>query len=145
MRVLFVLADTNRSVAGTAVIELHRALANLGVQMRTVALGPGRGGGLDNVIPVLSPASRSLSAVTQLRREQRWSDVVVCWGLTPLLVQKLGGSRRRTPTVMGPGSVGHAGGALAAFAGRGATSGPIGLDPTRWRDLLCEVVDIGVR
>lgn len=141
LRVLFVLADTDRSVASTAILELHGELVSLGVQMRTVALGPGRRGGLDSVVPVLSPATRSLAAVSQLRREQRWADVVVCWGVTTSVVQQFGGSRRRRPTVIGCGSEGGDQGILASFARRGATAGPVRHDPITWRDFLFQISD----
>ncbi len=59
-------------------LDLHDGLSRLGVEVRTVALGPGRTGGLDAVVPTLAPATGSLAAVTQLRREQRWADTVVC-------------------------------------------------------------------
>ena len=136
VRVLFVLADTDRTDVAAEVLGLHRALVSQGVQMRTVALGPGRLGGLDNLVPVLSPATRSLGAITQLRREQRWADVVVCWGGTTAMVQRLGGSRRRTPTVIGDGADGRGGGLLASFAGRGAVGAPDGWDPVAWRNRL---------
>lgn len=144
LRVLFVLADTDRSEAGLAILDLHSGLVSLGVQMRTIALGPGRHGGLDSVVPVLSPATRSLGAVTQLRREQRWADAVVCWGVTAAVVQKLSGSRRRTPTVIGCGRAGDDRGLLARFAMRGANGGPAGYDPTAWRDFLFRDADGGV-
>jgi hypothetical protein len=144
LRALFVIADTDRSEHSTAILELHRRLARLGVQMRTVALGPGRRGGLDSMVPVLSPAARSLAAVTQLRREQRWADVVVCWGITTSVVQQLGGSRRRAPTVIGCGAEAEDQGILASIAYRGAVRGPACYDPTIWRGLLCQVSERSV-
>ncbi len=45
--------------------------------MRTVALAPGRTGGLAGVVPAIAPSRRALSAMTQLRGEARWADVVV--------------------------------------------------------------------
>lgn len=144
LRVLFVLADTDRSEESTAILDLHRGLVSLGVQMRTAALGPGRRGGLDSMLPVLSPATRSIAAVSQLRREQRWADVVVCWGSTTSVIQRLSGSRRRTPTVIGFRDDAEGKGMLASFARRGATAGPAGHDPTIWRDLLCQVSEESV-
>ena len=82
VRVLTVLADTDRSDPSLGALDLHGALAAAGWDVRTVALGPGRRGGLDHVVPTLSPSPRSPAAVLQLRREQAWADVVVTFGLT---------------------------------------------------------------
>lgn len=140
LRVLFVLDDTDDTTRSAVVLGLHRELAATGVQMRTVALGPGRRGGLDRIVPVLAPASRSLSAVTQLRREQRWADVVVCWGSVASLIQRLGGSRGRIPTVtVGNGDAsGHS--RPGSFARWGSLDGPVEADTERWRALLGAVV-----
>lgn len=139
LRVLFVLGDTDASDAATETLELHRGLALLGVQMRTVALGPGRHGGLDGLVPVLSPAKRSLGAITQLRREQRWADAVVCWGFTVSIVQRLGGSRRRVTTVVARRPEEAHGRLVASTAMRGAVAAPGGCDPLPWRDFFSGV------
>lgn len=133
------LADTDDTESATEALALHRGLVALGVQMRTVALGPGRSGGLDSVVPVLAPAARSLAAVTQLRRERRWADVVVCWGTTVSMVQRIGGSVRDVPRVFAPVDGSPHRGWLASVAIRGAVSAPDCSDPAIWRDFLSEV------
>ncbi|MCZ7630337.1 MAG: hypothetical protein M5U19_15430 [Microthrixaceae bacterium] len=139
------LGDTDLSDAATETLELHRGLAVLGVRMRTVALGPGRRGGLDSVVPVLSPAARSLAATAQLRREQRWADVVVCWGLTASIVQRLSGSRRgMTTVVVLPTDETHRR-TMASVAMRGALGALDGRDPHVWRGFLDAVHPDGAR
>lgn len=80
MRVLQVLAGTDADDDALGALVLHDALAGLGVEVRTVALGPGRRGGLDTEVPVLAPSTRSPAARFQLRRERTWADVVVAVG-----------------------------------------------------------------
>lgn len=102
VRLLLVLPDTDASADNERVLKLHRDLAAAGIEVRTVAIGPGPRGGLDAAVPVLAPSRRSPAAITQLRREQRWADVVACSGGRAARVQALGGSRRRVPVVVLP-------------------------------------------
>ncbi|HNG25107.1 MAG TPA: hypothetical protein PLC03_14175, partial [Microthrixaceae bacterium] len=83
LRVLQVLGHNDRDGVGQASLELHRELARRGMQVRTLALAPGREAGLSAVVPTMSPSARSLAAHTQLRREQRWADVVILRGQVP--------------------------------------------------------------
>lgn len=140
LRVLFVLADTDRSERNLTATELHRELAVAGIAMRTVALAPGHLGGLDEVVPVLSWARWSPSAVTQLRREQRWADAVVCWDPVAARVQRWSGLRRRLPTAVvdecDPGATGGS----SSWALKGATLYPPGDDVTRWSKRLASLV-----
>jgi hypothetical protein len=80
LRVLQVLADTDDTDDARFALDLHGALAARSLSVRTVALGPGRRGGLESLVPTMSPSRRSIAAHTQLRREQRWADVVVLRG-----------------------------------------------------------------
>ena len=49
--------------------------------MRTLAVAPGRHGQLASTLPVLAPGRRSLAALTAIRSEARWADVVLFHGL----------------------------------------------------------------
>jgi hypothetical protein len=80
LRVLQVLFDTDLTDPSERALDLHAALARRGIEVRTVALGAGRRGGLDDRVPALAPAASNLSARTQLRREARWADVVALVG-----------------------------------------------------------------
>lgn len=83
LRVLQVLGTTDVDDDAIAALDLHRGLSRTGVEVRTLALAPGRAGGLGSVVPVMAPSVRSLAAHTQLRREQRWADAVVLRGAVP--------------------------------------------------------------
>lgn len=83
-RVLQVLPDTDDSPQNRSALALHGALAAAGLQPRTLALAPGRTGGLAATVPVMAPARRSLAAFTQLRAESRWADVVIFRGVRSL-------------------------------------------------------------
>lgn len=91
VRVLQVLPDTDASEGNLAAIELHGDLAAAGVEVRTLALGPGRVGQLAGSVPVIAPSKRSLAAHTQLRAEQRWADVVLLRGAEVAAVSALAG------------------------------------------------------
>ncbi|WP_255626090.1 glycosyltransferase [Dermatobacter hominis] len=104
MRVLQVLADTDDRDDGRAALDLHRSLTAAGVEIRTLALAPGRQAGLAGVVPTMSPSARSLAAHTQLRREQRWADVVVLRGEAPAAAAGLAPIRSAPPTVLALGS-----------------------------------------
>lgn len=79
-RVLQVLTDTDASDTNLAALELHASLTAAGIEMRTLALGPGGSGQLASVVPVIAPSRRSIAAHTQLREEQRWAQVMVLRG-----------------------------------------------------------------
>ena len=81
-RVLQVVTDTDRRGAQVFASDLDAALARRGIDVRTVALAPGRVGGLD--LPVLGPSRRSLTTLRALRREIQGVDVVVGHGSTTL-------------------------------------------------------------
>ncbi len=100
MRVLIVLSDTDRSDSSLCALDLHAGIVALGDDVRTVALGPGGRGGLDHVIPILGPSPRSPSATLQLRREQRWADIVICFGLHTFGVQRRAAMRQEIPVVL---------------------------------------------
>lgn len=51
-----------------------------GVAVRTLALAPGRRGGLDGLVPVIAPSVRSFVAAGPFRAEARWADVVLLVG-----------------------------------------------------------------
>jgi hypothetical protein len=91
VRVLQVLADTDATAANTAAIELHAALSGAGVEMRTLALAPGRFGALADTVPAIAPGRRSIAAHTQLHAEQRWADVVMLHGAAAATVAALAG------------------------------------------------------
>jgi hypothetical protein len=91
VRVLQVLADTDATAANTAAIELHTTLSGAGLEMRTLALAPGRFGALADTVPAIAPGRRSIAAHTQLHAEQRWADVVVLHGAAAATVAALAG------------------------------------------------------
>lgn len=100
MRVLQVLPATDADDDALGALVLHDALGALGVEVRTVALGPGRRGGLDADVPVLAPSPRSPAARFQLRRERSWADVVVAHGVACGVVLE----RDHPPVVVVPGA-----------------------------------------
>lgn len=89
VRVLQAVADTDPTPTNLAAVELHRMLSAQGVEMRTLALGPGRRAGLEAEVPTISPSRRSIAARSAWRDEMRWADVVVLHGvraMTPATV-----------------------------------------------------------
>jgi hypothetical protein len=82
--VLQLIGDTDVEPAHVAALALHRALTNHGVEVRTLALAPGRHGGLEQDVPAVAPSRRSLAARGQVRAESRWADVVVLHGARAL-------------------------------------------------------------
>jgi hypothetical protein len=99
-----VLADTDRTDTGLAAVALHRALGRCGVDVRTVALGPGRLGGLDALLPVLGHSRGSMASRLQLRREQGWADVVLAHG-APAASVAVRAAQRGGPPVRAVGVV----------------------------------------
>lgn len=80
VRVLQVLEDTDRTPTHVDALQLHTWLTDAGIEVRTVALAPGRTGGLAATVPAIAPGRRTLAALTQLRAEARWADVVLLRG-----------------------------------------------------------------
>ncbi|MCB1011941.1 MAG: hypothetical protein H6517_08080 [Microthrixaceae bacterium] len=106
---LLVLDDTSSGRRSDTAVHLHRGLVAHGAEVRSVALAPGGDGALDEAVPVLAPAPRSLAAMLQLRREQRWADLVVCAGDVAALLQRMTGPRRRASVQLVWSSPGNAG------------------------------------
>jgi hypothetical protein len=79
-RILQVLADTDASPVNRAAVDLHAALASAGAELRTIALAPGRTGELATVVPAVAPARRTVAALTALRSEATWADVLLFQG-----------------------------------------------------------------
>jgi hypothetical protein len=103
LRVLQVLGDTDDDDDGRAALDLHRQLTRAGIEIRTLALAPGTQAGLASIVPTMSPSARSIAAHTQLRREQRWADVVVLRGEAPAAAAGLAHVRTAPPTVLALG------------------------------------------
>jgi glycosyltransferase involved in cell wall biosynthesis len=95
--VLQVVTDTDRRGAQRFAVDLGRALAALGHDVRTVALAEGRVGGLD--LPVLGPSRRSPTTLANLRRAMAGAEVAVAHGSTTLPACVLAGAGLATPFV----------------------------------------------
>jgi glycosyltransferase involved in cell wall biosynthesis len=80
--VLQVVTDTDRRGAQVFASDLHEALVAQGHRVRTVALAPGRSGGLD--WPILGPTRKHPSTMRALYREARLASVLVAHGSTTL-------------------------------------------------------------
>jgi glycosyltransferase involved in cell wall biosynthesis len=80
--ILHLVASTDRRGAETFAVDLSAALAALGWRSETVALAPGRSGGLD--LETVGDAPLSLRTLQRLRRRSRGSNVVVAHGSTTL-------------------------------------------------------------
>jgi len=100
VRVLQVLGDTDADDDGHAALDLHRALGRLGAEVRTLALTPGRSAGLAATVPTMGPSAGSIATHTQLRREQRWADVVVLRGERPAACAGMARVRGGPPVVL---------------------------------------------
>ena len=77
LRVLQLIGDTDAAEEHLAALALHRGLVDDGIEVRTLALCPGRRGGLEQDVPAVAPNRRSLAARAQVRSESKWADVVV--------------------------------------------------------------------
>lgn len=84
-------------------------------------MAPGRSGGLHAEIPTMGPSVRSLAVLTQLRREQRWADVLILRGEVPAGAVGLLPERGVPPVVV--------------HVGCGESGGHDGRIPTRLRRL----------
>jgi hypothetical protein len=80
LRVLQLIGDTDVTTEHLAALALHRELQRRSFEVRTLALAPGRVGGLDQDVPAVAPSRRSLAARAQVAGESRWADVVVLHG-----------------------------------------------------------------
>lgn len=100
LRVLQVIGTTDAEDRNLSALDLHHGLTQLGVEVRTLALAPGRTAGLAAVVPSMAPTPRSLSAHTQFRREQRWADVVVLHGAAPAGAAGVTTIRNAAPTIV---------------------------------------------
>ncbi len=94
---LQLIGDTDVTVPQLAALALHRALSASGLEVRTLALAPGRRGGLEQDVPAIAPGRRSFAARGQVVHESRWADVVVLHAPRALTVATL--SSRRTGPV----------------------------------------------
>lgn len=86
MRLLQLIGDTDVEPSHVAALALHRGLAGAGHEVRTLALAPGRRGGLEVDVPAVAPSRRSFAARGVVSHESRWADAVVLHGprsLTP--------------------------------------------------------------
>ena len=92
--ILHIVASTDRRGAETFAVDLSARLAALGWRSETVALAPGRSGGLD--LESVGDAPLSLRTLQRLRRRTRSSNVVVAHGSTtlPACALALSGSGR---------------------------------------------------
>jgi glycosyltransferase involved in cell wall biosynthesis len=97
LRILQVITDTDRRGAQVFAGDLQAAFAKQGHVVVTVALAPGRVGGLD--VPVLGPSRRSVSTFRELRWRSRGFDVVVAHGSTTLPMCAIAGVGTRRPFV----------------------------------------------
>jgi hypothetical protein len=116
VRVLQLIGDTDATTANVAAFALHRELAANGVEVRTLALAPGRHDGLERDVPAIAPSRRSFAARGQVIKESRWADVVVLHAdgaLTPATLPPARGSA--VPTIV----------AAWEDPGRAAVSGPV--------------------
>ena len=74
---LQLIGDTDADTPHLAAVALHRELNELGLEVRTLALAPGRSAGLEQDVPAMAPSRRSFAARGMVAGESRWSDVVI--------------------------------------------------------------------
>lgn len=86
LRLLQVVASTDPDPDTTAALDLHGSLVAAGIEVRTLAMAPGRRGGLDSHLPVMAPSRRSFAARSGVLGEERWADVVAFHGMATLTV-----------------------------------------------------------
>lgn len=80
MKVLQVITDDDRRGAQVFALDLQAALADLGCEVETVALTPGRGTATSLPVEVLGSSRTSLSALRALRRQMAAADVTIAHG-----------------------------------------------------------------
>jgi glycosyltransferase involved in cell wall biosynthesis len=95
--ILQVITDTDRRGAQVFATELHDELVRLGRSVRTVALCPGRVGGLST--PSLGRRRLGVSTLRRLRQEIRRASVVVAHGSSTLPACALAGFGTGVPFV----------------------------------------------
>lgn len=100
MRVLQILTDTADTISNLAALRHHQVLARHGLDVRTLAVAPGNGTLVPQVVPTMAPSARSIAAFTQLRRELRWPDVVMAVDRVPRAVR----GRSAVPVVVVSGT-----------------------------------------
>ena len=82
VRVLHVVASTDRRGAETAAVHLAKELEAYGLNGEVVALAPGQQGGLD--LPVLGPTRYSAATLRGLREAAKEASVVLAYGSSTL-------------------------------------------------------------
>ena len=97
MSVLQVVSDTDRRGAQVSAVDLGAVLVRQGRTVTTVALAPGRQGGLD--LPVLGDTAMSVPTLRALRAAMRDADVVLAHGSTTLPACAIAGIATATPFV----------------------------------------------
>lgn len=100
LRALQLIGDTDASAAHLAAIALHRELVGCGLEVRTLALAPGRRGGLEMDVPAVAPNRRSIAARGQVLKESKWADVVVVHAPRALTIATLAPRRPAGPPVV---------------------------------------------
>lgn len=100
VRVLQLIGDTDATPPNVAAFALHRELAANGIEVRTLALAPGRHDGLERDIPAIAPSRWSFAARGLVVKESRWADVVVLHADRALTAATLPAGGRRVPTVV---------------------------------------------
>ncbi len=100
LRVLQLIGDTDVLGAHLAALALHRGLVEHGIEVRTLALSPGRRGGLEQDVPAIAPNRWSLAARGQVLAESKWADVVVVHAPRALTLATLAPRRGPSPPVV---------------------------------------------
>ena len=98
LRILQVVADTDRRGGPVFAVDLERALSALGHEVTTVALAPG-GQRSPLPLPVLGQTRRSLETLRNLRNAMRRVDVALAHGSTTPLACAVAGVGVDTPFV----------------------------------------------
>lgn len=97
-RILQILGDTDADRGNAEALELHALLSSIGAEVRTLALAPGRSGGLETTVPVIAPSRHSFAARSGCMTESRWADLLVLSGRRALVLATM--PRRNGPTVI---------------------------------------------
>lgn len=130
LRALQLIGDTDASTPHLAAVALHRELAARGLEVRTLALAPGRRGGLEMDVPAVAPNRRSIAARGQVPKESKWADVVVVHAPRALTIATVAPRRHEGPP------------AVVAF-----WDPPMGAPLSRWsveRRVVCDAAQVVV-
>lgn len=130
LRALQLIGDTDASTPHLAAVALHRELVECGLGVRTLALAPGRRGGLEMDVPAVAPNRRSIAARGQVLQEAKWADVVVVHAPRALTIATLAPRRAAGPP------------AVVAF-----WDPPTGAPLSRWsveRRVVCDAAQVVV-